>query len=422
MDQILFNLGGFTITPSVLVIVVLVLALSMVIRKPNSPLKDELADALAQERQRDLEDKLSALLRVQAELNGRMAQMGEAVDSKHGHLTRMLNERLEGLQARLGEGMTAHLTTTHDNLSKLNERLTVIDEAQKRMGLLTSEMLSLKDILSNKQSRGAFGQGRMEAIVRDSLPPSAYEFQATLANGKRPDCIIRLPGDPRPLIVDAKFPLEGFTAFREAQSDEAKKAAIARVKTDIATHIRDISEKYLTPGLTQDIAILFVPAESLYADLQEHFEDVVQRAHRARVLIVSPSLLMMAIQVMQAIVRDSKMREQAHQIQDEVRRLLEDVGRLRDRVAKLDTHFRQSQDDVAQITISADKVLKRGEKIDAMDFEGPATLPSSQDERRSASQATTRDADLTGLIRGASSLQDSETLPSPLNRSRNGLS
>ena len=285
MDQVLFNLGGIAVTPSLLAIVVLMLGLSLVIRRPQSPLKDELAEALALERQRDMEEKLTALLRVQAELNGRMAQMGETVDSKHGHLTRMLSERLEGLQTRLGDGMTAHLTNTHDNLTKLNERLAVIDEAQKRMGLLTSEMLSLKDILSNKQSRGAFGQGRMEAIVRDSLPPSAYEFQATLANGKRPDCIIRLPGDPRPLIIDAKFPLEGFTAFREAQTDEAKKAAIARVKTDIGAHIRDIAEKYLTPGVTQEIAILFVPAESLYADLQEHFEDMVQRAHRARILL-----------------------------------------------------------------------------------------------------------------------------------------
>ena len=406
MDQVLFNLGGIAVTPSLLAIVVLMLGLSLVIRRPQSPLKDELAEALALERQRDMEEKLTALLRVQAELNGRMAQMGETVDSKHGHLTRMLSERLEGLQTRLGDGMTAHLTNTHDNLTKLNERLAVIDEAQKRMGLLTSEMLSLKDILSNKQSRGAFGQGRMEAIVRDSLPPSAYEFQATLANGKRPDCIIRLPGDPRPLIIDAKFPLEGFTAFREAQTDEAKKAAIARVKTDIGAHIRDIAEKYLTPGVTQEIAILFVPAESLYADLQEHFEDMVQRAHRARILIVSPSLLMMAIQVMQAIVRDSKMREQAHQIQDEVRRLLEDVGRLRDRVGKLDTHFRQSQEDVIQITTSADKVLKRGERIEAMDFEAPAiALTAGQP------------APLGELMPPP----EPNTLPSPLNRNRDLL-
>jgi DNA recombination protein RmuC len=256
----------------------------------------------------------------------------------------------------------------------MHERLAVIDEAQKRMGVLTSEMLSLKDILSNKQSRGAFGQGRMEAIVRDSLPQASYEFQFQLSNKTRPDCIIRLPGDARPLVVDAKFPLEGFTAFREAQSEEAKKLAAARIRQDLGGHIKDIRDKYLLPGETQDLAILFVPAESLYADVQEYFEDLVQRAHKERVLIVSPSLLMMAIQVMQAIVRDSKMREQAHLIQIEVQRVLEDVGRLRDRVTKLDTHFRQAQEDVANITISADKVLKRGEKITSLELDAPAPV------------------------------------------------
>ena len=374
MDQILFNIAGIAVTPGLLAVVVLVLGFALVLRRPGSTLKDELSDALMVERQRELDDKLADLMRLQAELNGRLAQMGENVDSKHGHLTRVLNERLDGLQARIGEGMNQHLTTTHENLSKMNERLAVIDEAQKRMGVLTSEMLSLKDILSNKQSRGAFGQGRMEAIVRDSLPQASYEFQFQLSNKTRPDCIIRLPGDARPLVVDAKFPLEGFTAFREAQSEEAKKLAAARIRQDLGGHIKDIRDKYLLPGETQDLAILFVPAESLYADVQEYFEDLVQRAHKERVLIVSPSLLMMAIQVMQAIVRDSKMREQAHLIQIEVQRVLEDVGRLRDRVTKLDTHFRQAQEDVANITISADKVLKRGEKITSLELDAPAPV------------------------------------------------
>ena len=372
MDQILFSFAGIAVTPGLLAIVVLVLGFALVLKRPGTVLKDELAEALSEERQRELDDKLAALMRLQAELNGRLAQMGENVDSKHGHLTRVLNDRLDGLQARIGEGMNQHLTNTNENLTRMNERLAVIDEAQKRMGVLTTEMLSLKDILSNKQSRGAFGQGRMEAIVRDSLPQSSYEFQFQLSNKTRPDCIIRLPGDARPLVVDAKFPLEAFTAFREAQSDEAKKLAAARIRQDLGGHIKDIREKYLLPGETQDLAILFVPAESLYADVQEYFEDLVQRAHKERVLIVSPSLLMMAIQVMQAIVRDSKMREQAHLIQIEVQRLLEDVGRLRDRVGKLDTHFRQAQEDVANITISADKVLKRGEKITGLELEAPA--------------------------------------------------
>jgi DNA recombination protein RmuC len=164
--------------------------------------------------------------------------------------------------------------------------------------------------------------------------------------------------------------------LKDATHDEARKQAAARVRSDIGKHVRDISERYFIAGETQDMAMLFVPSESLYADLNENFEDVVQKAHRSRIIIVSPSLLMMAIQVMQAIVRDARVREQAHVIQDEVRRLVEDVVRLRERVGKLDTHFRQAQDDVGQILISTDKLAKRGERIDQLDF---AQTPAQAD-------------------------------------------
>ena len=395
MDHSLFNFAGIVVTPALLVLVAVGAVMTLWWRRPGvgTVLQDEVAQALAEARQRELDEKLSSLMRLQAELNGRLTQMGETVDSKHGHLTRVLNERLDGLQARIGEGMTQQLTTTHDNLNRMNERLAVIDEAQKRMGHLTTEMLTLKDILANKQSRGAFGQGRMEAIVRDNLPPSAYEFQFQLSNKTRPDCVIRLPGDPRPLVIDAKFPLEAFTAFRTAQTDEEKKAATGRIQQDVARHIKDIREKYLLTGETQDLAVLFVPAESLYADLQEYFEELVQRAHKERVLIVSPSLLMMAIQVMQAIVRDSKMREQAHVIQVEVQRLLDDVGRLRDRVGKLDTHFKQSQEDVVQIGISMEKILKRGDKITALEVEN-ASVGLTGASSSSITKATLKNQDL----------------------------
>jgi DNA recombination protein RmuC len=233
---------------------------------------------------------------------------------------------------------------------------------------LTEEVIGLKDILANKQARGAFGQGRMEAIIRDALPSTAFEFQYTLSNRCRPDCVIRLPGDERLMVVDAKFPLEAFTALKNAAGEEALKQAAARVRNDVGRHIRDMEERYFVVGETQDIAVLFVPSESLYADLAEHFEDVIQRAHRARILIVSPSLLVMAVQVMQAIVRDARVREQAHEIQIEVRRLVEDVVRLRDRVGKLAAHFGQAQEDVTAISVSADKIAKRGGRIESMDF------------------------------------------------------
>jgi len=372
MDKLLVTVGGVGFTGADVTLALLGLTLCVVLlvaqrsARSNAVLREEAAAAA--ERQRELDDKIALLIQSQAQFSGRMSAIGESFESRQTNLARLLTERIDGLNTRLGDGLNANVKTTHENLSKLHERLAVIDEAQKRLGDLTTEMLSLKDVLSNKQTRGAFGQGRMEAIVKDALPLGAYEFQATLPNGKRPDCIIRLPGDPRPLVVDAKFPLESFTAFREAQGDEARLIAGRRIRNDVGIHIRDVADKYLIPGATQDIAVLFVPAESIYADLQEHFEDLVQGAHKRRVLIVSPSLLTMAIQVMQAIVRDAKMREQAHMIQDEVRKLLEDVGRLKDRVGKLDSHFRQAQDDVGNITTSADKILKRGERIDAMEF------------------------------------------------------
>jgi DNA recombination protein RmuC len=323
----------------------------------------------AAERAREMDDKVAELTRIQAEMTGRMQTIAEVFGSRQSDFVRVISERIDGLQHRLGQGLEA--TTRHqtENLSKLNERLAVIDAAQRNLKDLTGEIVGLRDILSNKQTRGAYGQGRMEAIIRDGLPSHAFEFQPTLSNRTRPDCVVRLPGDARGLVIDAKFPLEGFALFRDARGDEARARAMTRVRSDILVHVRDIAEKYLIAGETQDIAMMFVPAESVYADLAEHFDDVVQKAHRARVVIVSPSLLALAIQVMQALVRDARIREEARVIQVEVQKLLEDVTRLDERVAKLDGHFRQAQDDVAQIRTSADKIVKRGQKIEALEFE-----------------------------------------------------
>ncbi len=343
--------------------------------------------ALATERQREMDDKMAELNRASAELAGRMQTVAEVLGSRQSDLARLVSERLDAVQHRVGQGLEQASRNQGENLGKLNERLAVIDAAQTRLNGLAQEVVGLKDILANKQARGAYGQGRMEAIVRDGLPSSAYDFQWTLSTRVRPDCVVRLPGDERLLAVDAKFPLEGFTAFREARSDDERARASARVKGDLQKHVKDIAEKYLIPGETQDLAILFVPSEAVYADLCEHFDEIVQKAHRARVIIVSPSLLMMAIQVMQAIVRDARVREQAHIIQDEVRRLVEDVRRLRDRVTKLDTHFRQTQDDVVAITTSADKIAKRGDRIDQLDFSQGGAAPAQRDLRGGARTA-----------------------------------
>ncbi len=334
----------------------------------------DMADEAAEERQRDLDLQMAALARSSAEMTGRLQTVAEVFGNRQADLARLVSERLDAVGHRLGQGLESNTRTSTENLTRLNERLAVIDAAQNRLTDLTQEVLGLKDILANKQARGAFGQGRMEAIIRDALPASAYEFQYTLSNRTRPDCCIRLPGDDRMMVIDAKFPLESFTALKAAAGDDsALKAAMTRVRGDVGKHIKDIAERYFVPGETQDIAILFVPSESLYADINETFEDLIERAHKARIIIVSPSLLMMAVQVMQAIVRDARVREQAHLIQNEVRLLTADVTRLHERVGKLQVHFRQVGDDVAATLISSEKIAKRGERIDAMDFaEAPA--------------------------------------------------
>jgi DNA recombination protein RmuC len=332
---------------------------------------------IADERQEAIEARFAALAQSSAELSGRIGGMSEWLGSRQTDLARVVADRLDSVGARLGAGLESQAQTTGESLGKLNERLAVIDAAQSRMSEMTREVVSLKDILSNKQSRGAFGQGRMEAIVRDGLPVGAYEFQFTLSNRARPDCVIRLPGDARLLAVDAKFPLEGFTALRSARDDETRKTALARVRTDVGKHVKDIAERYLLPGETQDVALMFVPSEAIYSDLVDHFDELVQKAHRARVVIVSPTLMMMAISVAQAILRDARMRDEAHQIQAEVGKLMNDVRLLVERAGKLETHFRQAQEDLAGVGAASARVARRGERIESMDFsrEGEAPAP-----------------------------------------------
>ena len=185
-------------------------------------------------------------------MQGRIGSLGELLGARQGDLARLVAERLDSVGQRVGAGLEAQARTTGEQLAQLNERLAVIDAAQARMAGMTEAVVSLREVLANKQSRGAFGQGRMEAIVRDGLPAGAYEFQVRLSNGTRPDCLIRMPGDPRPLAIDAKFPLEAFTAFRDARDDEARRAAGQRARADVGRHVKDIAERYLLPGETQD--------------------------------------------------------------------------------------------------------------------------------------------------------------------------
>ncbi|MBI4724919.1 MAG: DNA recombination protein RmuC [Rhodomicrobium sp.] len=304
-----------------------------------------------------------------AELKGRLAQMTEITALRQEELSRSLNERLDRVGQHLGTSMEETGRRTSDHLAKLHERLAVIDTAQRTITELSGRVVSLQDVLANKQARGAFGQIRMEAIVEDGLPKGAYSFQATLSNGKRPDCLIHLPYAPAGIVVDAKFPLEGFEVLRGAKDDTERKDAQGRVTRDVSKHVEDIAEKYLIPGETQDTAMMFVPSESVYAELHENFPGLIQKAHRARIVIVSPNMLMLAVQTMMAILKDVRMREQADVIQREVELLLEDVARLRGRVLDFQRHFGQLGPDLEKILTSTDKIARRGERIEGLELE-----------------------------------------------------
>jgi DNA recombination protein RmuC len=357
-----FQVGGFTLDPvlvllgllglAAIALLVLVLIVAVYMRRRRHEAREHDAQL--------------------AELKGRLQTLAELSVSRHGDLARAVNERLDRMTHRVGSDLTETARKTTDSIAKLHERLAVIDSAQKNLTELSSNMVSLQEILANKQARGAFGQMRMEAIIQDGLPKGAYSFQATLSNGKRPDCVLHLPNTRAGVVIDAKFPLEGFEAFRVARRPEEKKDAARRVRIDVGRHVDAMAERYFLPGETQDTAILFVPSEAIYADLAEHFSDLVQKAHRARIVICAPNMLMLAVQTMQAILKDVKMREQAHLIQREVTRLMEDMGRLRERVLDLQRHFGQANQDIEKILTSSERIASRGQRIETLEFEGEA--------------------------------------------------
>lgn len=371
LDRVLLQIGQTPLTLLDLLIAGAVVAFALLI----------LAVVLSWRAQRQRGGEAREAMRRASELEYRLAEMAGSLrqfaDQSQGaqaHLTRTLDERLDQVSQRIGLGLTDQTERTSQSLKHLYERLAVIDSAQKNLTALSSEMVSLKDILANKQTRGAYGQGRMEAIIRDGLHGTAYSFQATLSNGMRPDCLIKLPDSELRLVIDAKFPLEAFNALKLAKGEADTRAAQSRLRGDVLKHVKDISEKYLIAGETHETAVMFVPSESVYADLHEHFEDVIQKAHRVRVIVASPNILMLLVQTMQAIFKDTAMREQAGLIKVEVTRLLEDVTRLKERVGDLQKHFGAASGDLEKLGVSADKIVKRGVRIESLDLVEPPKI------------------------------------------------
>jgi len=395
----LFRLGASEVTlgmalAATLGLVLLLVVLLVIALWRGARARGEAA-AVAAASAQDAEARMTAILQAQAEMQGRIGAMSEVFGSRQAEFTQSVSQRLDAMTGRIGQTMSEQTRATHDSLSKLQERLAVIDTAQNNIQSLAGQVVQLQAVLSNKQTRGAFGQSRMEAIVADGLPQGGYAFQATLSNGSRPDCLVKMPNGAPQLVIDAKFPLEAWNAIRAAAegdpAGEQARAAAQAFRRDIEVHIKAIAEKYLIPNETHDTAFMFVPSESIFGEIHEKFEAVVQRAHRARVVIVSPSLLMLSIQVIQAILKDASMREQAHFIQHEVAVLMEDLGRLDDRVRKLQGHFALAAKDIEQIVTSTDKLTRRGQRIEALDFAPPSSeAPAAplQERQRGAESKT----------------------------------
>ncbi|NOZ64997.1 MAG: DNA recombination protein RmuC [Alphaproteobacteria bacterium] len=322
-----------------------------------------------QGRNRNSEAQQHQMMQAMAALEGRLNQMSAQSAKDAAEVNRTLSERLDKVSQRLGDSLEKTTKNTTDSLGELKTRLAVIDQAQKNITDLSGQMVKLQDILSNKQARGTFGETQMNDLVSQILPPSAYDFQVTMSNGKRADCLIKLPNPPGAIVVDAKFPLEGYHMLRRAEGEAQKKAAISRFKADMLKHVKDISEKYIINGETAESALMFLPSEAVYAELHTNFTDVVEKSFRAKVWIVSPTTLMATLNTVRAVLKDARMREQAGVIQKEVVTLIEDVARLDDRVGKLRTHFHLAEKDIGMIETSTRKITSRGERIEGLQME-----------------------------------------------------
>jgi len=325
----------------------------------------ELASRL-NDQQMELATRLAG---AQAELSGRLSQMGDNQAAAQAQLTLTLEQRLDSVSRRLGEGINQSAEKTGKTIGDLQERLAVIDAAQKKISDLSEQVVGLQDILSNKQARGAFGEIQLNDLVTSMLPPSAFQLQATLSNGKRADCLLKLPNPPGSIVIDAKFPLESYQAFRDAGDEATKKAATRKLSADVLKHLKDISERYIVAGETAESALMFLPSEAVYAELHASFRNVIEESFKHRVLIVSPTTLWATLNTVRAVLKDVYLREQTGVIQTELTKLLEDIDRLDNRVENLDRHFGQAVKDIREIRISSEKVSKRSKRIEEMQLD-----------------------------------------------------
>ena len=305
----------------------------------------------------------------QQQLAGGLTHVSEAQAAQQSNMIKLMEARLAAVQEQMTLNLTTSAKSTASSLGELQQRLVTIDKAQDNIQKLSGDVLSLQDILSNKQTRGAFGEIQLQEIVSKALPSDAYAWQVTLSNGKRADCLIHLPNPPGPIVIDSKFPLEAYEALRNAKTDWEANEAAKFMRSSVKAHIKAISEKYILDGETADGALMFLPSEAVYAELHSNFPELVRDGFEARVWIVSPTTCMATLNTMRAILKDARMREQAGAIRTALRLLHRDVELVVDRVDKLNTHFNQARKDIEGITTAAERAGRRAHKLDNFDFE-----------------------------------------------------
>lgn len=328
----------------------------------------KLAEPLAQQ-MGALGQRVQALGEGQERLAGGLHHVSEAQAQAQTSMLQLMEQRLALVQQQMNENLHGSARRTAQSLGDLQQRLSAIDKAQDNITKLSGDVLSLQDILSNKQTRGAYGEIQLNDIVTKALPSDSYTLQATLSNGNRPDCLIHLPNPPGHIVIDSKFPLESYEALRKAKTDRELNEAAKFLRSSIKKHIKDISSKYIIEGETADGALMFLPSEAVYAELHANFPELVRDGFAARVWIVSPTTCMATLNTMRAILKDARMREQAGAIRRELGLLFQDVERLGTRVENLDRHFGQAAKDLSEIKISSDKAGRRARRLDNFDFE-----------------------------------------------------
>ncbi len=312
-------------------------------------------------------------LTLSQEMGGQREALLERLAATTESLNTKIDARLGEIAGKVNERLDEGFKKTNETFVSVMTRLATIDEAQKKIESLTGSVISLQELLGDKRARGAFGEVQLEGLVRNVLPPNAWEMQSTLSNGTRVDCLLRLPPPTGLVAVDSKFPLENYHRMFEAGVNDVDHAlAQKQFRADIRKHVDDISKKYIIPGETSDGAVMFVPAEAVFAEIHAHHAETVEYASAKRVWIVSPTTLMAVLNTARAVLKDVETRKQIHVIKDSLSRLSVEFGRFDDRMKDLAKHIRQAYDDVEKVQVTSGKISQRFAQIEGVELDDEA--------------------------------------------------